>query len=37
METRTWQALVAHKSKVLAKEIGGQGRELDTAEDNLVR
>lgn len=37
VETRTWQALVAHKANVLSKEIGGLGRELDTTEDHLVR
>ncbi|CAM9208095.1 unnamed protein product, partial [Scytosiphon promiscuus] len=37
IETRTWQALVAYRSKVLAQELIGQGKELDTAEDYLVR
>lgn len=37
VEMRTWQALVVYKSKVIAKELGGQGRELDTAEGHLMR
>lgn len=37
IETRTWQALVAYRSKILARELVGQGKELDTAEDYLVR
>lgn len=37
IELRTWQALVVYRSKVLAKELGGQGKELGDAEDYLVR
>lgn len=37
VEIRTWQALVAYRSKFLANEMGGQGKELDAAEHHLVR
>ncbi|CAM9117583.1 unnamed protein product, partial [Pylaiella littoralis] len=37
IEERTWQALVAYRSKTLTREIGGEGKELDAAENNLVR
>lgn len=37
IEERTWQALVAYRSKILTRELGGKGKELDTAEDYLVR
>lgn len=34
---RTWQALVVYRSRALAKELGGKGKELEAAEDYLVR
>ncbi|CAM9188256.1 unnamed protein product, partial [Ectocarpus sp. 12 AP-2014] len=37
IEERTWEALVAYRSKILTRELGGKGKELDTAEDYLVR
>lgn len=37
VEDRTWQALVLYRSRTLARELGGQATELDTAEEHLVR
>ncbi|CAM9104527.1 unnamed protein product, partial [Hapterophycus canaliculatus] len=37
IETRTRQALVAYRSKIVARELLGQGKELNTAESHLVR
>lgn len=37
IEERTWQALVAYRSKILTRELGAKEKELDTAEDYLVR
>eukprot|EP00903_Cladosiphon_okamuranus_P011996 g11265.t1 len=37
VEERTWQALVAYRAKTLVRELGVQGKELDAAEDFLVR
>ena len=37
IEMKTWQALVVYRSKVIAKELGAKVKELDAAEDYLVR
>lgn len=37
VEARTWQALAAHKIKSVCRELAGQCRQMDQAEESMVR